>query len=73
MQRHVQQNAIIACVCAGSTALAAHGIARGCTLTSHPSVADQFQGYQYSEDRVCIDGNIYTSRGPGCSFSIFCF
>ena len=25
-------------------------------------------GYQYSEDRVLVDGNIITSRGPGTTF-----
>ena len=25
-------------------------------------------GYQYTEDRVQVDGNIITSRGPGTTF-----
>ncbi len=33
--------------------------------TSHPSVEDQLEGIQYSEDRVVVDGHIVTSRSPG--------
>ena len=27
-----------------------------------------FSGYQYSDDRVVIDGKLVTSRGPGTAF-----
>lgn len=31
-------------------------------------------GYKYSEERLCIDGNIITSRGPGTAleFALAC-
>ncbi|CAH3160290.1 unnamed protein product, partial [Porites evermanni] len=50
------------------TALHTHGIAKGKTVTSHPSVKDKLDGYTYSEDRVVRDGNLVTSRGPGTAF-----
>ncbi|XP_014667605.1 PREDICTED: protein deglycase DJ-1-like [Priapulus caudatus] len=61
---------LIAAICAGPTALAAHGVAAGRTLTSHPSVREQLAaaGYAYSEDRVVRDGQLLTSRGPGTTF-----
>lgn len=36
-------------------------------VTSHPSVKEEVltAGWQYSEDRVVVDGNVVTSRGPG--------
>ena len=40
-------------------------------MTSHPCVKDQLEQsghYQYSEARVCRDGTVITSRGPGSCF-----
>ena len=62
---------LIAAVCAAPSALAAHGIARGRTVTSHPAVRDALEAdpaYSYSEARVCRDGTTITSRGPGTCF-----
>ncbi|KAL5116040.1 hypothetical protein ACEQ8H_006051 [Pleosporales sp. CAS-2024a] len=56
----------VASICAATTALVAAGIQK-CTVTSHPSVKDEIQteGWEYSEDRVVVDGKVITSRGPG--------
>lgn len=62
---------LVAAVCAAPTALQAHGIAKGRTLTSHPAVRERLEGdagYTYSEARVCSDGTTITSRGPGTCF-----
>jgi len=59
---------LVAAICAAPTALKAHGIGNGKSITSYPSVKDQMTdggNYIYSEDRVVIDGNLITSRGPG--------
>lgn len=61
----------IAAVCAAPCALLSHGIAKGKQLTSHPSIQkdlEESKDYSYSEARVCQDGTIITSRGPGSSF-----
>ncbi|CAG9767579.1 unnamed protein product [Ceutorhynchus assimilis] len=61
----------IAAICAAPTALKAHGIAEGKTLTSYPAMrAEMEEGdkYKYKEDRVVVDGNLITSRGPGTAF-----
>ena len=63
----------VAAICAATTALvAAHKRDDGTrevttTVTSHPSVKDEVvqAGWQYSEERVVVDQNIITSRGPG--------
>lgn len=62
---------VIAAICAAPTALKAHGVATGKRVTSYPSMADEMKSggnYKYCEDRVVIDGNLITSRGPGTAF-----
>lgn len=50
--------------------LKAHGIATGKKLTSYPSVKDELvKDYQYSEDKVVVDGEIvllFSLRGLFC-------
>ncbi|KAM4703818.1 Parkinson disease protein 7 [Rhinophrynus dorsalis] len=62
---------LIAAICAGPTALMAHGIGSGRSITTHPLVKDKIVAggqYKYSENRVEKDGHFITSRGPGTSF-----
>lgn len=61
---------LIAAICAAPTALSAHKIALGKSLTSYPSVKDQLVGdYKYVDDKnVVQDGQLITSRGPGTAF-----
>ena len=51
---------LIAAICAAPTALKAHGICAGRTLTSYPHPAFKEEltkaGYTYSEERVVVDG-----------------
>ncbi|XP_030387095.1 protein dj-1beta [Scaptodrosophila lebanonensis] len=60
----------IAAICAAPTALAAHGIACGKTLTSYPAMKKQLEDkYSYVDDKnVVQDGNLITSRGPGTAY-----
>jgi protein DJ-1 len=54
----------VAAICAGTTALVAAGINKA-KVTSHPSVADEIksQDWEYSEERIVVDGKVITSRG----------
>src|SRR5512145_1446593 len=61
-QQH-QSGRIVAAICAAPIALEAAGILRGKAATSYPGYA--LESADYREDRVVIDGNIVTSRGPG--------
>ncbi|KAF1978049.1 DJ-1 [Bimuria novae-zelandiae CBS 107.79] len=60
----------VAAICAGTTALVAaqkkHG-GKKSKVTSHPSVKKEVKdaGWEYSEERVAVDGKVITSRGPG--------
>lgn len=61
---------LIAAICAAPIALKSHGIGCGKNITSHPSKKDEVASgnYKYSEDRVVVDGQLITSRGPGTAF-----
>ncbi|KAJ1739779.1 hypothetical protein IWW42_003324 [Coemansia sp. RSA 1085] len=67
------QHKIVAAICAGTLAIKAAGIqskaSQPLRVTSHPSVRDQLEhDFLYKEDRVVVDSNLVTSRGPGTSF-----
>jgi 4-methyl-5(b-hydroxyethyl)-thiazole monophosphate biosynthesis len=53
----------IGAICAAPIALEAAGVLAGKRATSYPGYA--LPSAKYSEDRLVIDGNIVTSRGPG--------
>ena len=55
----------IAAICAAPIVLDSAGILEGRKTTSHPSVRDNLNSANYSEERVVVDGNIITSRSPG--------
>jgi len=59
---------LVAAICAAPVALQAHGICTGRALTSYPGFEKQLPGYTYRQDRVVVDGNLVTSRGPGTAF-----
>ncbi|KAJ3023080.1 UNVERIFIED_CONTAM: hypothetical protein HDU68_008807 [Siphonaria sp. JEL0065] len=65
---------IIAAICAAPIALAPAQVAKDKRITSHPSMKTQlqeskwFKEYAGDEERVVVDGNLITSRGPGTSF-----
>lgn len=63
--RHARAGKWVAAICAAPTVLQDLGLLTGRRVTSHPSVAGEFPGATYVEDRVAWDGRILTSRGPG--------
>ncbi|XP_063799628.1 Parkinson disease protein 7 [Pseudophryne corroboree] len=71
LQEQDAKKGLIAAICAGPTALLAHGIGFGRSVTTHPLAKDKMMHgdhYKYSESRVEKDGHFITSRGPGTSF-----
>ena len=70
LQEQEKAGRYVAAICAAPTAMKAHKICSGKTVTSHPSVKDKMVdgGYKYSEDRVVADGKLITSQGPGTTF-----
>ena len=69
LRRQCARKGLVAAICAAPTALLAHGIAGGATITSHPSVRQQLSGsYKLSDERVVVDERLITSQGPGTTF-----
>lgn len=57
---------LIAAICAGPTVLSAYGILDNIhSVTSHPSVRNEMQRFNYLEDDVVVSDGIVTSRGAG--------
>lgn len=65
VQNMYQSRKQVAAICAAPTILHSAGILKNAVATSHPSVRDQLNDIDYSEERVVVDGNIVTSRSPG--------
>ena len=70
---HEQAGRVLATICAATLILAENKLPAtpGTHVTSHPSVADAIKAaghHAYSEERVCVDGNVITSRAPGTTF-----
>ncbi|TPX68320.1 hypothetical protein SpCBS45565_g03192 [Spizellomyces sp. 'palustris'] len=69
LNQYYSQQKLVAIICASPIVLKAAQVAKGRSVTSHPSVKDQLvQDYNYKEERVVVDGNLITSRGPGTAF-----
>ena len=64
----VSANRLVAAICAGPLVLQKAGVLHGRRATCHPGVASELTIPEFSEDRVVVDGNIVTSRGPGTAF-----
>ncbi|MBI9105969.1 MAG: DJ-1/PfpI family protein [Spirochaetales bacterium] len=62
-----RQGKLIAAICASpAVILAPTGVLDGRRATCYPGMEKMFgDGTSFSSDRVVIDGNIITSRGPG--------
>lgn len=56
---------LICAICAGPMIFAHLGLLKGKKATSYPTCIDESCGAILSEDSVCTDGNIVTSRGVG--------
>jgi 4-methyl-5(b-hydroxyethyl)-thiazole monophosphate biosynthesis len=52
-------------ICAAPIALASAGVLEGRRATCYPGFEDQLGKVERSQERVVIDGNVITSRGPG--------
>ncbi|XP_072948490.1 protein dj-1beta-like [Epargyreus clarus] len=70
LKEHEKSGKIVAAICAAPTAFVAHGVAQGKKVTSYPTTKEKITGeYQYIEgEKVVVDGNIVTSRGPGTAY-----
>lgn len=59
------QGKLCAAICAAPMVLDAAGILEGKKATSYPGFDKEMPSCNYQQERVVIDGNIITARGPG--------
>jgi len=57
-------NKLVAAICAAPIILAKADIIKDRNITSYPGFEEELKGCNYKEDRVVVDNNIITSRGP---------
>lgn len=62
-----EENNLCAAICAAPIVLEAAGILDGKKATSYPGFDKDMSSCNYQNDRVVIDGNLITGRGPGVS------
>lgn len=55
----------VCAICAAPLILGELNLLVGKTATIYPGMEDKLKGATPSENPVCVDGNIITSRGPG--------
>ncbi len=60
-----ENKGMVAAICAAPTVLSAMGLTERLNVTCHPTVKDEMKAQGVLEERVVVDGNIVTSRGPG--------
>lgn len=67
--RHcLETGKLVAALCAApGVVLGANGLLAGRRFTCYPGFESRVKDGEFSEDRVVVDGNIITSRGPGTS------
>lgn len=59
-----EEGKLVAAICAAPIVLAEAGIIEGKNITSYPGFEDELKGCNYKGEKVVVDGNIITSRGP---------
>lgn len=63
----VQNNLIVAAICAAPIVLGRINLLDGKDVTCYPGFESQLAGANYTGKRVQVCDNIITGRGPGCS------
>ncbi len=60
-----ENNKYVAAICAAPMILGKLGFLKGKIATCYPSFETYLEGATLSRDKVCVDDNVITSRGPG--------
>jgi len=62
----LESGAMVGAICAApAVVLGANGLIEERKFTCYPGFETSFSGSVFSEERVVVDGNLITSRGPG--------
>jgi 4-methyl-5(b-hydroxyethyl)-thiazole monophosphate biosynthesis len=65
LERQDAARGLIGAICAAPIALSKAGLLEGKAATSFPGFEDQLVCGDYRKERVVVDANVVTSRGPG--------
>ena len=66
IKSQVSSGRLLAAICAApAVVLAPLGLLSGHRFTCYPGMEKDVSGARWSEERVVVDGNLITSRGPG--------
>ena len=66
IERTLAANGTVGAICAApATVLSTHGFLAGRRATCHPNLAEDMVQGELVDERVVVDGNIVTSKGPG--------
>ncbi|MDQ2085627.1 DJ-1/PfpI family protein [Herbivorax sp. ANBcel31] len=65
LKSHAKGDKYIAAICAAPMVLGKLGLLSGKEATCYPSFESYLDGAKIKEDRVVVDGNFITSKGPG--------
>ncbi|XP_011626266.1 protein DJ-1 homolog B isoform X2 [Amborella trichopoda] len=68
LKKQVESNKPYGAICASpALVLEAHGLLKGKKATAYPALCDKLTDQSAVVNRVVVDGNLITSRGPGTS------
>ncbi|KAG6507773.1 protein DJ-1 homolog B-like [Zingiber officinale] len=68
LRKQAESGKLYGAICASpAIVLEAHGLLKGKKATAYPALCHKLTDQSYSENRVLVDGNLITSRGPGTS------
>lgn len=66
IERAVQEEKLVAAICAApAIVLGANGLLGARSFTCYPGFENRVTSGTFLDDRVVVDGNLITSRGPG--------
>jgi 4-methyl-5(b-hydroxyethyl)-thiazole monophosphate biosynthesis len=66
IRRADERGRLVAAICAApAVVLEKAGVLRGRGATCYPGFENRFTDVDFRQDRVVVDGNLVTSRGPG--------
>lgn len=62
-----QDNKLIAAICAAPIVLEKSGVINGRFVTCYPGIEKELKSARYCNDRIVVDENIITGKGPGAA------
>lgn len=65
LQRHASAGGVLAAICAAPAVLGRIGVLKGKKATCYPGFEQYLEGAAFTPEKVVVDGNVITGRGPG--------